>query len=233
MNTNILSRCNRSFPGLARRWRGAAALAVALPTAVSVLASLPASAWAQASNPVTTRADTGGPTAVVTRDGAASGAAGERRDGAKDSKLSRGDRRFIEDAMAGGQAEVQLGQLAMQRSTNPQVKAFAERMVADHQRAGEELRTLAQAHNVALSADAQRDHQKHAERLTRADRGDFDRAYMDMMVKDHDDTVGKFRKASKSADDPQIKAFATRQLPTLEEHLKMARSLRDTVKAAR
>jgi putative membrane protein len=68
-------------------------------------------------------------------------------------------------------------------------------------------------------------HQKVMDRLSGLSGAEFDREYMKHMVKDHEDAVSDFQKQSTRAKDPDIKAFAARTLPALQEHLRMAREI--------
>lgn len=147
--------------------------------------------------------------------------------------LDRSDRRFVTKAAEGGLAEVAMGQMAAQRAAHPQVKAYAERMVADHGKANDELKTLAGAKGLALPTALDGKHKRHGDKLGKMQGADFDKAYMKHMVEDHEDTVKDFEKAAKGADDAAVKAFAAKQLPALKEHLAMARTLHDEVKKAR
>lgn len=166
---------------------------------------------------------------AATTQGAAGmqGGAGARK--AADG-LERAERRFVEKAALGGMAEVQLGQLAQQKAQSEQVQQFARRMVADHGKANEELKQVAGAKSVQLPTELDRSHRRDIDKLQKLSGADFDRAYMKHMVDDHKEDVSDFRKQAKSGKDPELKAFAEKTLPTLEEHLKMAQSTYDGVK---
>jgi putative membrane protein len=129
---------------------------------------------------------------------------------------------FIREAALGGMAEVELGRLAVQRASSDEVKRFAQRMVTDHGKANDELKTLAQRKNITLPSDIDDQHKQKKEQLSQLNGAAFDRAYMDEMRADHRKNVEAFREQSRTADDPEVKAFAAKQLPTLEEHLQMA-----------
>jgi putative membrane protein len=147
-------------------------------------------------------------------------------------KLSRGDEKFVKKAAHDNQAEIELGQLAQQKAANPRVKQFAEQLVKDHQDANQQLMSWAQGRNVDLS-DKGKDKavQKEHDKLAKLSGGEFDRQFMDRMVKDHKDDVSAFEKESKKADDPQVKQFAATILPKLQQHLQMAQDIQKEVKA--
>lgn len=143
--------------------------------------------------------------------------------GARAAKAKAGaDQGFVTRAARGGLAEVQLGDLAKDKASSPEVKQFAERMVTDHSRANDELKALAQSKNITLPSTLSMKDQALKDRLSKLSGEQFDRAYMRAMVRDHTKDVNEFRRESKSAKDPDVKAFAAKTLPTLEDHLKLA-----------
>lgn len=149
------------------------------------------------------------------------------------ARLERADRRFVERAAEGGMAEVALAQVARERATDPQVKAFAQRMAEDHGQANQALAQLAGTKGVELPAEPPRGARRDVERMGAMKPGpDFDRAYMKHMVDDHKKTVTEFGKASREARDPEVKAFAAKQLPTLENHLELAQTTYNALRGA-
>ena len=140
-------------------------------------------------------------------------------------KVSDKDKQFVQKAASDGLAEVQLGQMATARASNPEVQRFGQRMVTDHTKANQELMTLAQSKNLSLPKEIDKQHQKAAEELAKKQGADFDHAYMRSMVTDHEKAVQLFTKAANDGQDADIKAFANKTLPTLQEHLQMARQL--------
>ena len=160
---------------------------------------------------------------------AIAGAASAAQSGA----LAKGDRTFIEKAAKGGIAEVELGNLAQQKAQNEQVKDFAARMVKDHSKANDELKSIANAKGVTVPAEMDKSAVKEKEKLEKLAGAKFDREYMDHMVKDHKQDVAEFKKQADSGKDPQIKAFAAKTLPTLQEHLKLAEATHAEVRKAK
>lgn len=148
---------------------------------------------------------------------------------ADSSSLSKKDQKFIKDAATGGKEEVALGNFAAQRASNPQVKQFAQRMVNDHSKANDQLMQLVNNKGVDLSMNKDKTDKKIQDiknKLSKYQGADFDKHYMDMMVKDHQKDVHEFEQASKDAQDPQVKSFATQTLPTLQEHLQLAEQIK-------
>ena len=142
------------------------------------------------------------------------------------SSLSGGDRKFIEHAAEGGKEEVALGKLAVERASNPEVKAFGQMMVDDHSKANTELESLAQQKGITLPAGKADSNQS---KLSGLSGEQFDRAYIAMMVTDHQKDVAEFEKVSRNASDPDVKAFAAKTLPTLQAHKDRVNALKSSM----
>jgi putative membrane protein len=132
------------------------------------------------------------------------------------------DHSFVMKAAEGGMAEVELGKLAASKGSSEQVKQFGQKMVDDHSKVNDELKTLAQNKNITLPTDLNSKDKSTKKKLEKLSGAEFDRAYMQAMVKDHSTDVSEFRKEANSGKDPDVKAFAAKTLPTLENHLKLA-----------
>ena len=139
--------------------------------------------------------------------------------------LSRGDNSFAKDAAEGGMAEVKMGQLAQTNAMNAKVKMFGERMVTDHTKMGDELKGVASRKNITLPSDISSKQQSTYKTLSAKTGADFDKAYISDMVKDHEEDIAAFQKEANSGTDEDLKAFASKALPTLQEHLKMAQDI--------
>jgi putative membrane protein len=147
-------------------------------------------------------------------------------------KLASGDRKFVMDSLKHGMAEVELGKMASEKASNDGVKQFGQRMADDHGKAGDELKKIAQDKGITPPAEMDPKHKKLHDRLSKMSGADFDRAYMDEMVKDHRNDVKEFQREAKNAKDPDVKSFASKTLPTLQEHLKQAEGLQGQVRTA-
>lgn len=171
--------------------------------------------------------------------------------------LSAADRKFVMEAAHGGMMEVELGRLATQKAMSDDVKQFGQRMVDDHGKANDELMQLASSKGITInhsmastdtgSADSKmtatstmsgddakmmKKHHEMVNKMSALSGAEFDRKYMDDMVKDHEKDVAAFERESTSGSDPDIKAWAAKTLPTLREHLRMARDTNMKVKGA-
>jgi putative membrane protein len=135
------------------------------------------------------------------------------------------DARFYKAAAQGGLAEVQAGQLAEQKSSNPKVKDFAAMMVKDHSAANDELTTLAASKGVTLPSDISVAQKAGNAKLEVLSGGSFDKSYIKSQVQAHKSTVTLLQKEISSGQDDDAKAFARKILPTVRSHLKAINSI--------
>lgn len=135
--------------------------------------------------------------------------------------LKKIDRDFFEKAAKASMSEVQISRIAAARTTNPDVKRFAQMMIEDHEGATEQLAALASSRGVSLPAK-----DPHPDKWEKRDAKNFDKDYLEKMVSDHEDVVKLFEKQSKNGDDPDAIAFARKQLPKMQEHLQHALDLK-------
>lgn len=148
---------------------------------------------------------------------------------ASNDKLEE-DHEFMVKAASGGMMEVELGNIAATNAASPKVKEFAQMMVTDHTKANEEVKALAAAKNITLPASPGEKHQKHIDDLKSKQGAAFDKAYMEMMVEDHEDDIKKFEKQSEKGNDPDIKNLAAGKVAILKHHHEMAKAVRDGLK---
>lgn len=139
--------------------------------------------------------------------------------------VSSADRKFATTAAMSGMAEVELGRLATERGASDAVKQFGQRMVDDHTKANDELKQWAATAGVTLPTALDAKHQALVARMSGLSGAAFDKAYAKEMVKDHTKAVQLFQREADRGTDAGLKSFASSKLPTLQEHLQMARSL--------
>lgn len=144
--------------------------------------------------------------------------------------MAPADKEFASKAGMTGLAEVQMGNLALANASNEAVKQFAQRMVTDHGKGNEELQVLATAKGLALPTELAAEHKAGLDHLTSLSGAEFDKAYMDHLVQDHEKAVADFTTASQTALDGELKGWASKTLPTLQEHLAMAKDIRGKLK---
>ncbi len=129
------------------------------------------------------------------------------------------DEAFIKKTAQGGMTEVQLGKLAEQKATRADVKEFGALIAFDHGKANSELMALATKKSVVFSEKLDATHAGTVDKLSKLEGGQFDRAYIDDMVKDHKMDVAEFQEAAKATHDAELKTFIEKTLPILKTHL--------------
>jgi putative membrane protein len=137
---------------------------------------------------------------------------------AQDTKSA--DKSFIKDATEGSQAEINFAKLALAKSKDPNVRKFAERMITDHSKLIVDMRPFTLKYDVKASGEPILDHAKYQE-LKLKSGTDFDRAYVEAMVKDHNDDLNAFIKEENSTSDPQLKATVEKGEKVIREHTEM------------
>lgn len=147
---------------------------------------------------------------------------GQSRQGAA---LSNQDQKFVMDAAQSSMMEIETGRLAAQKAANADVKAFGQRMVTDHTQASNRLMQTVADKGVTVPKELKTDHRQHVDQLSRLSGAEFDRMYLQHMVKAHDKDVAEFEKQSKNGSDAAVRSFAAQTLPTLREHQRMVREL--------
>jgi putative membrane protein len=142
----------------------------------------------------------------------------------------KADGEFAVAAADGGMLEITLGKLAQTNSTTPAIQELGKTMELDHSKAKEELQALAGQKNITLPDSLSKKNQRLVDDLSQKTGADFDKAYADLMVDDHQEDIDVFRKESEKGNDGELKAWATAKLPILAHHLEMAKLARETLK---
>lgn len=137
------------------------------------------------------------------------------------------DADFMVKAASGGMMEVELGRMALQKATDPNVKKFAQKMVDDHTKANEELKALAAKKNITLPTTPGDEAQEHINDLAKYSGAEFDKEYLELMHKDHQEDLDLFKEAAEDAEDADVKAYAAKTLPVLRTHHQMAEQMED------
>jgi predicted outer membrane protein len=138
------------------------------------------------------------------------------------SSVPLGDEHFAMKAYSDGLAEIMLGRLAMERATQPDIKAFAERMIKDHTECNNKIVELARKKGIALPATIDAIENVGINRLAGMSGSDFDKAYMKAQMCAHEDALRLFEHQSCKGEDPELKELATKAIPTLQDHTKSA-----------
>ena len=135
----------------------------------------------------------------------------EKSSSPQSSSLEQKDKTFLKKAFKGGMMEVAIGKLAGEQGQSADVKKFGERMVTDHSKANDELKSIAEKKGVKLPTKELSEKWKS------------DKDYMDAMVKDHEKDLAEFQKEAKEGTDPDLKEFAEKTAKVIQEHLDLAK----------
>ena len=129
------------------------------------------------------------------------------------------DRAFLHKAAAGGLAEIQLGQLASQKASSDDVKAFGQHMVMDHTQLNDELKPFAQQKGATIPKKLSKKDQALYDKLNGMSGDAFDKAYLSAMVKDHQEDAKDFQTEANATTDPQLKATVQKGSEVIQQHL--------------
>lgn len=184
-----------------------------LPLTVAAAAWLAVSAVAQAQTPA--------PAPTTAPSGTTASAPPSATAPARSGSAAAADRRFATKAAAAGAAEIADAQIALQKSSRQDVKDFAQRMVDDHTKAADRLKSIASGESINLPASESAADRKKTDALQKLSGAQFDRRYIRGQRAAHKQAVALFSKESSSGKDSQLKSFAGQTLPTLQDHLKM------------
>jgi len=144
--------------------------------------------------------------------------------------VSSGDKSFVVKAAQGGMTEVQLGQLAADKATSQDVKDFGSKMVTDHGKANDELKSIASSKGITLPDKLDAKHQAMVDKMNGLSGAAFDKAYVDAMVGAHKKDNALFAKEASSGQDADIKAFAAKTDETVKMHLSMIQDIQSKMK---
>lgn len=147
------------------------------------------------------------------------------------SSSKKADDMFAKKAAEGGLAEVEMGKLATEKATNPDVKAFGQRLVDDHTKANDQLKQIAAQQNIQLPTEINAKDKAEKARLEKLSGAAFDRAFVMHEVADHKKDIAEFQKEANSGKDDAIKNFAQQNVPVLKEHLQLAEQAEGKVKS--
>ena len=132
---------------------------------------------------------------------------------------SAGDQAFVTKLAGVAMAEVELGKLAKDKASSREVKAFANRMIDEHTKAGNELKGIAQRKNITWPAALPPDAVALKDKLSKLSGAAFDRAYIDAMVMGHTEVLAEVKTEAQSGSDPDVKAWAAKASSTVQAHL--------------
>ena len=135
------------------------------------------------------------------------------------------DKQFLTKASQGGMDEIKLSELAESKATNPQVKAFAHKMVVEHKALDMRMKPFADAWGLTPPSGLDPDHQAEYDKLSGLSGADFDKEYINVMEKDHHDALDLFNEEAKTTTDMKFKAAVMHGQSMVAAHTHMADSL--------
>ena len=144
---------------------------------------------------------------------------------AKEAEVGVADQVFAMMAAEGGLSEVQLSKLAADNASSPEVRQIAQRLVQDHTKANQELLTIAKQKDISVPKELDDTHEDVVKLFSKLEGAQFDREFLRYQVMHHEKDVAAFALQAKAGQDPDLKAFAAKQLPVLREHLQEVQKL--------
>lgn len=139
--------------------------------------------------------------------------------------LNQNDQQFVVQAAWAGTAEIRLSQLAKDRAGTDEIRDFGQHMIHDHTEANQELRQLAMNKGTPVSEELDQEHQEAMDRLKGLRGAEFDRAYLDVMIRDHRKVIAEFERETQQGGDEALRQWAGKTLPKLQRHLEMAEDI--------
>jgi putative membrane protein len=140
-------------------------------------------------------------------------------------QASQQDKMFVSKALAGGMAEVQLGQLTLQKSSNEQVKQFAQRMIDDHTKLGEQMKPVAEQVGVSVPTKISKKDKTTIAKLGTLSGAAYDQAYIKDMLQDHKQDLNEFQMEASSGQDQTVKDAASQGSQLIAQHLQMIQQI--------
>lgn len=137
------------------------------------------------------------------------------------------DANFVNSVLADGQFEIQAAQRLLKDTKGSKLQQFAQQMVADHTKAGDELRKIAKALGMNVTDRLNREQTGILGQMEKLVGAPLQALYIKSAVSGHETAVSLFKTASQSAAKPELKQFAQKTLPIIEHHAMMAKALRD------
>lgn len=144
-------------------------------------------------------------------------------------KLSWSDRHFLSKLSEKNQNEIQIAQLALQKSNNQDVKNYAQTLMQDHTAMGQQLQSLAANTDVKLKTPKASEHDHMYNKLNKQSGTDFDQQFVKEMVSDHKKDIKDFQDRADDSKDPAVKSFVQQQIPKLQHHLQIAQQLEQSI----
>jgi putative membrane protein len=145
--------------------------------------------------------------------------------GQQQNKMNQQDQQFANITAQANHGEIEMGQLAVQHASNEAVKQFARLMIKDHTNAGQELKSWAGQSSFNLPSGLTPEDSSTKTNLSSVSGAQFDQQYLQSQLKDHKTVISEFEKEVAQGQDPQLKQFAEKTLPILQDHVRIAEDI--------
>ncbi|MGN6396444.1 MAG: DUF4142 domain-containing protein [Mucilaginibacter sp.] len=140
------------------------------------------------------------------------------------------DAQFIVDAANGDLTQIELGNLAQQKGISKQVKNFGAMITKDHSAINDMVKAIAVTKNISIPKAPGAKEQKKIKKLRTKSGKDFDKAYIREMISDHEKDIKTFQTAAKKCLDPDVKSFAEKTIPVLQQHLDAINAIEESMR---
>jgi putative membrane protein len=150
--------------------------------------------------------------------------------GGPSSGMSGG--KFLAEAMRENLLEVQACNLAIEKATREEVKAFCQKMMDEHSRIGRLIEELAGKKQIQLPTDLTAKQKAELEKLSQFSGEEFDRRFAGFNVREHEHEIRHYEEQTQQGTDPEIKAYAERVVKMLSRELEKARKLEQALQAS-
>lgn len=150
------------------------------------------------------------------------------------SQITAADKELMDDIVEANLAEIETGKLALSKSRNVHIRAFAQKMIDDHSNAMQALQAVAQNKGIKLPTETDMQHKAMATGLSVLSGDTFDQRYLQHIgVGDHQRTLDLLQKTIRTTSDRDLRAHATQMMPVVEQHLAIAQRMMSMAGAAR
>ncbi|MGV9013115.1 MAG: DUF4142 domain-containing protein [Flavobacteriales bacterium] len=149
---------------------------------------------------------------------------------ASPTAMAMADTAFVKKIAIGGMAEVELGKMAADRGMDTKVKTFGTRMVTDHGKANDELKSITETKNIQLPTDMDAEHKTLIDSLSKLSGKAFDTAYVNAMLDGHKKTLAILQEEAANGTDADLKAFAAKTATVVQEHLTLIQQIQEGLK---
>jgi len=142
-----------------------------------------------------------------------------------DNDAVEDDAQYLTDAAEILLSEIEIGKLGLAKSSNPEVKKFAQALVTDHTKALEELNALANKKTISIPTTITEEGREEYNKLDKYTSAEFDKKFIDLTTDDHEKAVDKMTEIAQKATDSDIKTWSSRQITLMLEHHEIVKKL--------